>query len=139
MGADQLAPFADVEEVLRKLLRANLASDVAVVSATGPSITMPLVLAKRIGGDCDRITDFAAMLVDCLCTTRPESNVLAAQVQAVILNSINTAITLDNGSVALIDGAVVTVADHPEMYENPDVRQVSATFELRLRRPRLPA
>lgn len=139
MGSDQLAPFADVEEVLRKLLRANLDGGVMVVSATGPEIIMPMVMVKRIGGDCDRITDFATMLVDTLCSTRPESNVLAAQVQAAILNSVNTAVTLANGSVALIDGAVVMVADHPEMYENPDVRQVSATFELRLRRPRLPA
>jgi hypothetical protein len=139
MGADQLAPFADAEQVLRKLLRANVDSSVAVVSATGPEIVMPLVAVKRVGGDCDRITDFPAMLVETLAATRPASNVLAAQVQAIILNAVNTSVTLDNGSVALIDGAVVMVADHPEQYENPDVRQVSATFELRLRRPRLPA
>ena len=138
MASDQLAAFADAEEVLRKLLDGELADDVTVVSATGPTLTPPMVIARRIGGDCDRVTDFATMLVSCLCTTRPESNMLAAVVQAVILNAINKAVVLANGSTALIDGAMVQVADHPEQYDNPDVRQVSATYELRMRRPKIP-
>lgn len=136
MPIDQLAPFADAELVLRTLLAGQLDSSIHVVSATGPTLTMPIVLIRRIGGDTDRITDFATMMVSCLCATRPESNILAAQVQALILNATNTAVALD-GSTALIDGASVTVADHPEPYENPDVREVTATFELRMRRPKL--
>lgn len=136
VAIDILEPFADAETVLRKRLAKQLPATVAVVSATGPSITPPTVLARRMGGDCDRVTDFAVMLVSCFGTTRSESSSLAAQVQAIILNSINTAVALDNDTTALIDGAVVMVADHPENYDNPDLRQVVTTYELRMRRPR---
>ncbi len=129
-------PFADAEEVMRKLLDAELDAEVTVVSATGPAITPPTVVARRIGGDCDGVTDFATMLVTCLCATRPESTALAAQVQAVVLSSVCVAIALNDGTTALIDNIVVVVADHPEMYDNPDVRQVAATYELRMRRPK---
>lgn len=136
---NDFAPFADAEEVLRKLLDSRLAAEVKVVSATGPTVVPPTVMARRIGGDCDYVTDFSTMLVSCLCATRPESNVLAAVVQAVILNARNTSILLTDGSLARIDGAEVIVADHPEQYDNPDLRQVSATYEMRMRRPKVPA
>lgn len=135
MAIDLLTEFADAEEVLRKLLQATLPAGVTVVAATGPIVKTPTVMARRIGGDCDRVTDFATMLVSCLCDTRPQSSALAATVQAIILNATNTAIVLADGRTALIDGASVVVADHPELYDNPDLRVVSASFELRMRRP----
>lgn len=128
-------PFADAEEVTRKLLRARLLPGVTVVSATGPNLAPPTVVARRIGGDCDGVTDFATMLVTTLCLTRPESNLLSAQIQSIVLSSVCVPILLDDGQTALVDNMVVMVADHPEMYDNPDVRQVSATYELRMRRP----
>lgn len=139
MATDQLGPFADAELVLRLMLDDALADEVRVVSATGPELIPPVVLVRRIGGRCDRVTDFAVMLVSCFGATRPESNVLAAEVQAAILNAVNKAVPLPDDVVALIDGTVVQVADHPDLYENPDVRMVSASFELRMRRPRLTA
>lgn len=132
-------PFADVEEVLRRLLVAELGGGVSVVTATGPEISPPVVKARRIGGENDYITDYATMLVSTFCNTRPESNILAAQIQVIILNAVCRPVLLGNGTTALIDNAVVVTADHPELYENPDVRQVSATYELRLRRPWPPA
>lgn len=130
-------PFADAEEVLRLYLKSVLAPNVIVVSATGPTIVTPTVVARRIGGDNDYITDYAVMMVSCFGAARPESNTLAAQIQTFILNAVNVAVgPLLDGTTALIDNAVVMVADHPEQYENPDVRQVSATYELRMRRPR---
>lgn len=132
-------PFADAEEVLRRLLVADLDGGVIVVSATGPELNPPVVKVRRIGGENDYITDYATMLVSSFCATRPESNVLAAQVQVTILNAVCRAILMGDGTTALIDNAVVVTADHPELYENPDVRQVSATYELRMRRPWPPA
>jgi len=138
VAIDQLGAFADAEEVLRTYLAGVLDPSVSVVSATGPNLTPPMVLVRRLGGECDRVTDFALMMVSCLCATRPESNQLAAQVQAHILDAINATVAI-TGATALIDGAIVTEADHPEAYENPDVRQVTATYELRMRRPRVAA
>jgi hypothetical protein len=109
---------------------------VTVVAATGPVVNTPTVMARRIGGDCDRVTDFAQMLVSCMCDKRPQSTALAATVQAIILNAINTQVVLSDGRKALIDGTSVVVADHPELYDNPDLRVVSASFEMRMRRPR---
>jgi hypothetical protein len=136
MAIDQFPPFADAEEVARALLVADLAAEVKVVSATGPTVTPPTVMVRRIGGTCDNVTDFATLLASCFCSTRPESNALAAAVQAVFLNATNQSVTLPDDSVALIDNVVVMVADHPETYENPDLRQVTATYEMRMRRPR---
>lgn len=136
MAIDILSEFADAEEVLRTYLSARLGPGVAVVSATGPTLVAPTVKAQRIGGTCDRITDFPEMLVSSFGATRSESIVLAAQVQAHILNATNTPVALSDGRTALIDGAVISEADHPELYANPDVRHVIATFELRLRRPK---
>lgn len=136
MAIDVFTEFADAEEVLRKLLLANLTPDVSVVAATGPIVKTPTVMARRIGGDCDRVTDFALMLVTCMCDKRPQSTALAATVQAIILNAINVAVVLLDGRTALIDGTSVVVADHPELYDNPDLRVVTASFEMRMRRPR---
>lgn len=136
MAIDILSEFADAEEVLRTYLQDRLGPAVAVVSATGPVLTPPTVKAQRIGGTCDRITDFSEMLVSTFGATRTASIVLAAQVQAHILNATNTPVPLSNGTVALIDGAHISQADHPELYANPDVRHVIATFELRMRRPK---
>lgn len=136
MAIDILTEFADAEEVMRKLLLAGLPAGVSVVSATGPEVKTPTVLERRIGGDCDRVTDFAHMLVTSMCDTRPQSSALAATVQAIVLNAINTAIVLSDGRTALIDGTGIIVADHPELYDNPDLRVVTASFEMRMRRPR---
>ncbi|HEX5525166.1 MAG TPA: hypothetical protein VFX53_17105 [Pedococcus sp.] len=133
-----LRRFADAEEVARELLQAEFPS-VTVVSATGATIVPPTIIVRRIGGENDFITDFPLMLVSCIGATRPASNLLAAQVQAVIMNAINYAIVLSDGSTALIDGSIVRVADHPEAYDNPDLRVVTGTYELRLRRPKVPA
>lgn len=136
MAIDILKPFADSEEVLRRFLSGLLDPAVNVVSATGPTIVTPTVVVRRIGGDNDRVTDFAVMLVSVFCDTRPQSTSLAAIVAAHIQSSTNTAVLLSDGSTALIDGAGVTEADHPELYDNPDLRHVSAAYELRMRRPR---
>jgi hypothetical protein len=133
-----LPKFADAEEVLRELLQAEFPG-VTVVSATGLTITPPTVVVRRIGGENDFITDYPTMLVSCIGASRPASNLLAAQVQATILNAINYAVALSDGSTALIDGTIVRVADHPETYDNPDLRVVTGTYELRLRRPKVPA
>jgi len=133
-----LPKFADAEEVLRELLQARYPG-VAVVSATGQTITPPTIIVRRIGGENDGITDFPLMLTSCIGDSRPASNLLAAQVQATILNAINDSVVLGDGSTALIDGSIVRVADHPETYDNPDLRVVTGTYELRLRRPKVPA
>jgi hypothetical protein len=133
-----LAKFADAEEVLREYLQAIFPA-VPVVSATGATITPPIIVVRRIGGESDFITDYPLMLVSCIGASRPASNLLAAQVQATILNAVNDAVALSDGSTALIDGSIVRVADHPEAYDNPDLRVVTGTYELRLRRPKVPA
>lgn len=135
--------FADAEEVLRELLQIEVplvapTPAVTIVSATGLTITPPTVIVRRIGGDNDYVTDFPTMLVSCIGASRPASNLLAAQVQTIILNATNYSVPLSDGSRALIDGAVVRVADHPEAYDNPDLRVVTGTYELRLRRPKVP-
>jgi hypothetical protein len=135
MAIDQLGPFADAEAVLRIYLGTQLPG-VTIVSATGTNLPTPTVLVRRIGGDNDRFTDFATMLISVFGGTRPESIALAAQVAAHLLNATNTVVPLAGGGRALIDGASVTEADHPELYDNPDLRHVSAAYELRMRRPK---
>lgn len=136
MAIDIFGPFADAEEVLRTFLVGKLPTNVLVVSATGPTLTPPTVMARRIGGQNDRITDYSIMLVSVFCGTRPESIAMAADIQAHILNAVNVAVPLSSGGTALIDNAVVAEADHPELYDNPDLRHVISTYELRMRRPR---
>lgn len=130
MGLD-LPAFADAEEVAYSLL----STVTTVVKGTPPQITPPLVVVKRIGGHSDYITDFPQILVRAIGSTRPASMLLQLQCQRTVENSFATEVTLGDNSVVLIDGTVTLTSGHMEAYENVDVREVAAVYELRMRRP----
>lgn len=127
-----LPAFADVEEVVYELLTAL---SVSVVKGTPAQITPPLILIKRVGGHSDYVTDFPQVLVTAIGATRPASTALQLQCQQLIENSFCTSVTLADNSVVLIDGTSTLTSSHPQLYENVDVREVAAVYELRMRRP----
>lgn len=129
-----LPPFANAEDVLQTLLIA--ATGVRTVKATPAQIVTPLILIRRIGGHSDYVTDFPQLMVTAIGATRPESSDLSLQCQAAIENSFNSVVELTNGVRVLIDGTNTAHSGHPEAYENIDVREVSAMYEMRMRRPR---
>lgn len=136
----QLGAFADAEEVMRQLLLADppLVPEGHVVRATAANLQdmLPVLLVRKIGGGNDYITDFPQIMVTAICATRAASTLLCEQVTARVLNAFNTAVALPDASTALIDGTLLHQSGHPELYENVDVREVAAVYELKLRRPR---
>jgi hypothetical protein len=131
-----LPAFADAEEVAYTLLSPL---DAPVVKATGPEIIPPLILIRRIGGTCDYVTDFAEIMVVAIGDTRQDSVALQLRCQARIENSFNTTVTLPDQSVVQIDGTSTVLAGHPQEYENIDIREAAAVYQLRMRRPLIPA
>lgn len=131
MGATQAA-FADAEEVTFALLSPL---GPPVVKATGPTITPPVILIRRIGGHSDRVTDFAEVMVVAIDATRQASVALQLRCQQVIENSFCTEVTLADNSVVLIDGASTVLSGHPQTYENVDIREAAAVYQLLMRRP----
>lgn len=127
-----LPPFADAEEVMLALL-ASLG--VPVVKATGPTITPPVYVVRLIGGTSDYVTAFSHVMVIAFDATRTASTTLQRLAQAQVENSFATEVTLSDNSVVLIDGTTTHVTGHPEIYENVDVREVPAVYEIRMRRP----
>lgn len=127
-----LPAFADAEEVMYELLQPL---NVPVVKATPQQFNTPLILIHRMGGHSDYITDFAQILVTVFGGTRPEAMNLQLRCQQLIENAFCTEVTLDDNSVVLIDGSQTIMTGHPEAYENIDLRQVPALYELRMRRP----
>lgn len=131
MGSD-LPAFADAEEVTYALL-----SPIGppVVKATGPTITPPLILVRRIGGHADRVTDFAEVMVIAIGATRAASVALQLRCQQTMENAFCTEVTLADNSVVLIDGATTVLSGHPQNYENVDIREAAAVYQLLMRRP----
>jgi hypothetical protein len=127
-----LPAFADAEEVVTSLLEGI---GPPVVKGTPPQLTPPLIVVKRIGGHSDYVTDFPEIQVRCLGTTRPASMALQLQCQQTIENAFATMVTTDDGTVVLIDGTQTLTSGHPMPYENVDVREVAAVYQLKMRRP----
>lgn len=127
-----LPPFADAEEVVRALL-APLG--VQVVKATPPTIVPPLIMIRHIGGTSDYVTAFPHVMISAIGATRAASMALQLQIQAVIENAFATEAVLPDNSVVLIDGTAVLTAGHPEIYENVDIREAAAVYEIKMRRP----
>jgi hypothetical protein len=131
MGLD-LPAFADAEEVMYALLTPLGPS---VVKGTPSRIVPPLILIRRLGGHCDYVTDFPQIMVTTIGTTRPESTRWQLKVQQCIENAFATEVTLSDNSVVLIDGTQTLTSGHPEFYENVDVREIAAIYQLSMRRP----
>lgn len=127
-----LPAFADAEEVTYVLL-----SPIGppVVKGTPPQINPPLILVRRLGGHSDYVTDFPQIMVTAIGATRMGSTALQLQCQQVIENAFATEVTLADNSVVLIDGTQTLTSGHPQPYENVDIREVAAVYELRMRRP----
>jgi|SRR6185312_7505101 hypothetical protein len=131
MGLD-LPAFADAEEVGVALL-----SPIGppVVKGTPPTLTPPMIVVRRTGGNCDYVTDFPELMVRALDATRPASMALQLQCQRIIENAFATEVTLDDGTIVLIDGTQTMTSGHPMVYENVDVREVMAIYQIKMRRP----
>jgi hypothetical protein len=131
MGQD-LPSFADAEEVMCTLL-SNIGPP--VVKGTSSQLSPPVIVVRRMGGHSDYVTDFPQVLVVALGSTRPASMALQLQCQRTIENAFCTEVILSDNSVVLIDGTATLTSGHPETYENIDIREVAAVYELRMRRP----
>jgi hypothetical protein len=127
-----LPPFADAEEVVLTLLSSI---GPPVVKGTPPTLSPPTIVVKRIGGHSDYITDFPEIYVRCLGVNRPASTALQLQCQQTIENAFATQVTTDDGTVVLIDGTQTLTSGHIMPYENVDVREVAAVYQLKMRRP----
>lgn len=126
-----LPPFADAEEVVYVLL-----STVGnVVKGTPTNIVAPVIVIRRIGGHSDYVTDFPEIHVSAIGDTRMQSSQLQILCQQQIENSFATEVTLPDNSVVLIDGTTTLTSGHIEAYENVDLREVSAIYQIRMRRP----
>lgn len=130
MGLD-LPAFADAEEVVYALL-SPLGT---VVKGTPAAIVTPVIMVRRIGGHSDYVTDFPQVHVSAIGDTRPQSVALQLRCQQRIENSFAVEVSLADNSVVLIDGTSTLTSGHIEAYENVDLREVSAVYELRMRRP----
>lgn len=126
-----LPAFADAEEVATALL--TPAGN--VIKGTPPNLTPPVIVVKRIGGHCDYVTDYPEIQVRCLGATRPASMALQILCQRIIENSFATEVTLPDGTVVLIDGTQTLTSGHPMPYENVDIREVAAIYQIKMRRP----
>lgn len=129
-----LPPFANAEDVVQTLLSAGL--DVSVLKAIPSTLNPPLVVVERIGGHSDYITDYPEVRIRCIGATRSASATLSLQCQAIIENAFNSYVTLTDGTRVQIDGTNTSVSGRPEDYENVDVREFTATYDFRIRRPR---
>jgi len=123
-----MGPFADAEVVALAILTPVSAQR---VTATAPSWEPPLTLVQRVGGSDDRITDYPQLQVTCFGADRPTSWAMAEQARQLILDAGGREF-----AGALVDStSTVTPAvqiDDPRT----DVRAVTATYQLAMRRPR---
>lgn len=126
-----LPAFPDAELVALDLL----APIAATVTHTDESLTAPAVQVQRIGGSDDGITDRPRVQVRCYGATRAEAWSLGEQVRQRVLAAAGTGVTGEYVTDVLIDSArtVTPVQQLPE--RNPDLRVVTATYELSMRRP----
>lgn len=134
MGLD-LPSFADAEEIAYSLLK----DTGTILKGTPVNFNPPVYIIRRVGGHSDYVTDFAHIQVTAIGDKRPESVAMQLQAQRVIENSFATEVTLDDNSVVLIDGTTVLTAGYIQPYENIDMREVVGVYELRMRRPIVPA
>lgn len=128
-----LPPFASAEDVVQILLSTI---GPTVVKAVPTTLVPPVIIVERIGGHSDYITDYPEIRVRCIGATRADSATLSLQCQATIENAFNSYVTLDGGVRVQIDGTNTSASGRPETYENVDVKEFTATYDLRIRRPR---
>lgn len=126
-----LAPYPDAELVMLDLL----SSVAAGVTHTGDALQAPTVQVQRIGGSDDGVTDRPRVQVTCYGATRAEAWQLAEETRQIVLAAAGTAVSGSYVTGVLIDSTrTVTPAQQlPE--RNPDLRVVSAAYELAMRRP----
>jgi hypothetical protein len=132
-----LAAFADVHACLRALfadLVVNPADVGTVIPAdlqqrvTATPTPRPVIRVRRVGGPDDRFTDRPRVDVDVYSSTFSESSGLAERCrQRLISKPART-------SAGVIDRAFTEVGPHEVPYTDPDVRLVTATYRVSMRR-----
>jgi hypothetical protein len=127
-----LAPFADAEAIVMTLLSPLGAT----VSTTPAQITSPIIRVERVGGSDDLFTDYPRVDVSVLYPIAQDGDTAAAwtlaeQCRQAMLAARNT--TVDG---ALIDNCENATPPQLLPWDNPQLRLISATYQLALRRPR---
>ncbi|MCO6011415.1 hypothetical protein NE236_41345 [Actinoallomurus purpureus] len=130
----ELGPFPDVERAVMDLL-ADLVTDPADVGTRIPADLQTRLGAGRkvirvrcIGGDDDRFTDYPRVDVEVYASTRAVAMPLAETIrQRLISRPRQTAF-------GVIDRATTEVRPQEISYDDPDVRMVTATYRMSLRR-----
>lgn len=124
-----LAPFPDIEKAMVELL-GGVASTVTITPA---GFSPPLVQVQRIGGEDDGITDYPAVQVTCFGSSRAQAWQMAEQCRQLILAS-----QCEEPGGVLIDFARTITPSQQIPDPNTDLRVVTATYRLGLRRPFTP-
>lgn len=129
-------PFPDIEAVFLDLLD-GLAE---TVTATGPTITPPLIRIVRIGGADDGVTDRPRVQLVHYGHTRRDAWALARQTQQVVLAAAGSIVTGPETVEEYPGGVLLDVtatATPPRQLDEQgrDERSVETIYEVHLRRP----
>lgn len=127
-----LGPYPDAELVMLDLL----APVAATVTHTDDDLTAPTVQVARVGGSDDGVTDRPRIQVTCYGATRAQAWALAEQARQIVTAAGGTAVSGDNVTGIYIDSARTATPAQQLPERNPDLRTVTATYLLGLRRPR---
>jgi hypothetical protein len=127
-----LGPYPDAELVMLDLL----APVAATVTHTDDDLTAPTVQVARVGGADDGITDRPRVQVTCYGATRPQAWQLAEQARQIVLAAAGTAVSGDNVTDVFIDSTRTATPAQQLPDRNRDLRVVTATYLLAMRRPR---
>jgi hypothetical protein len=128
----QLAPFADAEAVVMALL----ASLGTTVSTTPAQITSPIIRVERVGGADDLVTDYPRIDVSVLYPIAQDGDTAAAWTLAELCRQTMLAARNTTVSGALIDNCENATPPQLLPWDDPNLRLISATYQLALRRPR---
>ena len=121
-----LAAFPDVEVAVMDLIE-----DLATVGTTTPADLiqqLPFVRVLRFGGSDDRFTDSPRIDIDVFESTRPLAFTLAETIRARLLSFPHVI----NGVV--IDKATTLVGPQEVPWSDPNVRHLTASYTVALRR-----
>lgn len=127
--SEVLAAFPDAEAAVCDLLDPVAAT----VTTTPASLAPPLVQVQRVGGDDDGITDYPVIAVTCYGATRASAWQMSEHCRQIVL-----AANCEAPGGVLIDSAQTMTPSQQVPDPNVNLRVVTATYRLGLRRPFTP-
>lgn len=120
--------YPDVERALIGYLSEQVAE---AGDQTPPDLSRPFVRVQRVGGADDGLTDRVRIEVATYAPTRVESQALAEHARQLI-----TACESTSAAGIFVDNVINEAHTGRTAYDNYDVRRISSTYRLSVRRPR---